>query len=88
MSDERAVARLDPDLLAALADAFVSGDLMFAAAQGLPEGPVGGALPVSRIHKHGVVPPLDLFEAVAEDRQEIRIGSDDLAGEIELDQRV
>ncbi len=42
--EDRVVGRLDPDLLAALADPLVFGGLVFAAVEPRPEFPIGGCL--------------------------------------------
>lgn len=85
---KRVVASLDPDLPAALADALVLSDLMLAAAQSVPELAVCVTLALGRIDEHGVVLATDLLQPVTQGCQEVGVGRDDLAVEVELDQRL
>ena len=54
------VAGLDPDLLAALAEAAVTPGVVFTVTQSLPEVLVLGGRALDRVHEQAVVLPLDL----------------------------
>ena len=77
--EDRIVAGLNPDLLAALADALVLAGVEFAAAELVPEQPVFGALPIGRIDEHAMMLALDLVQRVAQGLQEILVGVLNLA---------
>ena len=76
---------MNPDFLAALADALVFRRLEFAVVEVAPELLVFGAVAVGRLDKHAVMLAFDLVQAVAERLQEILVGGDDRAVEVELD---
>ena len=81
------IGGLDPDFLAALADALVLPGIVFATTELLPELRVFHALAVGRVHKHAVVLALNFVKGVAEGIEEVLIGIQDGAVEIELDDR-
>ena len=85
---DRVVGCLNPDLLAALADALVLRRLVFAAVQRRPELLVLGALPVGLVHKHAVVPAFDLIQRVTQGLQKIVVGGEDRAVHLEFDHRL
>ena len=55
---DRIVAGLNPDLLAALAEALVLVGVELAASELVPEHPILGALRVGRVDEHAVMLPL------------------------------
>ena len=58
--EDRIVARLDPDLPAALAEAQILAGIVFAAAELLPEGAVFRRIAIDRLAEHAVMLALDL----------------------------
>jgi hypothetical protein len=86
--EDRVVRRLDPDLLAALADALVFRRLELAGIETGPEFPIGGALALHRFHEHAVVLALDLAERVAQHLEEVLIRGNDRAVHVERDHRL
>jgi hypothetical protein len=83
--DDRIVGRLDPDFLAALADALVFGRLVFAAPERFPEHPVGRAVALLRLDEHAVMLSLDFRQAIAERVEKRLVGGDDGAVGVEVD---
>ena len=71
--EDRVVGGLDPDFLAALADALVLRGLELAVVEVAPELLVFRAVPVGRLDKHAVVLALDLVQAVAEDFRKLSL---------------
>jgi len=84
----RVIARQDPDLLAALADALVFRGLAFAAVETRPEFTVRGAIAHRRLDKDAVMLALDLAKRITECFQEIFVGRNDRAVQIERDHRL
>jgi hypothetical protein len=83
--EDRIVGCLDPHHFAVLPDALELCRLKFAAIEGRPELLILGAVFLDRINENAVVFAADLFECVAHCAQEVFIGSDDSAIEVELD---
>jgi hypothetical protein len=81
----RIVGGLEPDLLAALAQALVLAGVEFAAAKPVPEGLVVGALRIGWIDELPVMAAFDLIKAETHDAQKIGVGGEHLAARIELD---
>ena len=86
--ENRIVGRLDPNFLAALADALELGGDIFAAVQLPPEFLVFGRLRVGRLDEHAMMLAFDLVEAIAEHVEEILVGGDDFAIGREFDDRL
>src|SRR5690606_11130933 len=86
--EHRVVGRLDPDFLAALAEALELGRLALAGGELAPELGVIGAVAIGRVDEHAVVPADDLVEPVAHGAEEILVGGEDGAVEVELDVRL
>ena len=86
--EDRVVARLHPDFLAAFADSLVLAGVEFAAAELLPEGAVFGALAIGRFDEHAVMLAAHLVERITKRFQEVFIGVNDLAIGGELDHRL
>ena len=86
--DDRIVGRLDPDLAAALAEPLVLGGLIFAATETCPELAIGRAAALFRHDEHAMVLAFDLVEPIADSVQEILVGREDGAVEIEFDDRL
>ena len=86
--DDGVVRRADPDFATTLADALVVATVEFTAAQLVPQGFVGAGLHVFGIAKHGMVLTLDFVQRVAYRRQEIFVGVQDGAVQVEFDQRL
>ena len=86
--EDRVVGGLDPDFLAALADALVFGGLEFAVVEVAPELPVLGAGAVGRLDEQAVMLALDLVQPIAERLEEVVVGGDDRAVHVELDDRL
>ena len=84
----RVIGSLNPDLLAAFADALVFGRLVFAAIQRRPELAVFAALLVGRLDKHAVVLALDLLEPVTERLEEVVVGIENCTVHVEGDHRL
>src|SRR5262249_43934782 len=83
--EDGVVARLDPDLLAALADPLVLTGVELAAPELLPELAVIRGLAVGRIDEHAVMLADNLIERVAERVEEVLVRRQHLALERELD---
>ena len=77
-----------PPLLAALAETLVLGSLEFTAAELGPEFPIGGAVALARRHEHRMMLAPDFLQPVAHRGEEVLIGGDDGAVEIEFDHRL
>jgi len=75
-------------LLAALAETLVLGSLEFTAAELGPEFPIGGAVALAGRHEHRMMLALDFLQPVAHRGEEVLIGGDDGAVEIEFDHRL
>ena len=73
-AEDRIVACLDPDFLAALADALEFVGDKLSASQLCPEGPVVIAAGIGLLTEHAVVFALDFGQLVADGRQEIFVG--------------
>ena len=86
--ENRVVGGLNPDFLAALADALVFGRLVFAAIQGRPELAVFAALLVGRLDKHAMVLALDLLQPVTQGLEKVVVGGQDRPVHGELDNRL
>ena len=86
--EDRVVGGLNPDFLAALADAFVFGRVVFAPVQLGPEFFVGGALFVSLVDEQAMVLALDFIQGIAESLEKVLIGCDDGSVHVELDYRL
>ena len=86
--EDRVVRRLDPDFAAALGDALVFRSLEFAGGQLFPELPVFGAFRVFGFDEQAVVPAPDLVQLVADGVQEVFVGVDDRAVQLEFDHRL
>ena len=86
--EDRIVGSENPHLLAALAETLVLGRLEFTAAELGPEFPIGGAVALAGRHEHLVMLALDFLQPVAHRGEEVLIGSDDGAIEIEFDHRL
>ncbi len=85
---DRVVGGLDPDLAAALGDTLVLCGLVLAAIEARPERAIIVAVARGRVDEHAVVLAPDLVERVAHRVQEILVGGDDGAVELELDHRL
>ncbi len=83
--DQRVVGRLDPDRPAALGEALVFRHLELAPVEVLPELAIGGAVLLGRVHEHAVMFAADFVETVAENVEEVLVGGDDRAVQIEFD---
>ena len=83
--EHRVVGRLDPDLLAPLADPLVFGGLVIPAPERSPEVAIRRAVALRRIDEHPVMLALDFAERIAEGFEEIVVGGDDGAVHAELD---
>jgi hypothetical protein len=83
--EDRIVGRLDPDFLAALAEALVLRGLELAAIELRPELAVLGAGGIGRVGEHGMVAALDFVQGVPHHVEEIPVGGQDGAVEFELD---
>src|SRR3954451_4546183 len=84
-SSRRIVGGENPDFLSSLAEPLVFGGLILAARQLRPELAIGWAVALPGAHEHAVMAALDLIEPIAHDAQEVLIGGDDRAVEIEFD---
>ena len=86
--DDRIIGRLDPDLLAALAEAqeFVGGELT--TSEPLPELPVFLRLHIGGIAEHPVMPPLNFLQLVPQRPAEILVGGENLTCRREFDHRL
>lgn len=84
----RVVGGLDPYLAPPLAEAPVLPCIEFTAAQSRPEVAVSGTARVLGIDEQGVMPALDLIQAISHCLQEVVIGLQDGAVEGELDDRL
>jgi hypothetical protein len=84
----RIVGGLDPDLAAAFGESLVLGGLERAGAQAGSEVAIFGALPVGRLDEHRVMLADDLRQRVADCAEEVLVGRQDVAVEIELDDRL
>ena len=82
--EDRVVGSLNPDFLAAFADAAVFAGLVFAAVQLGPEFAVFGARAVRFVGKHAVMLAFDFVERVAHRLEEILVGVDDGAVHAEI----
>src|SRR5277367_54132 len=79
------VAREDPDLLAALADALVLRRGVFATIEFGPEFPIFGTVAHGRFGKHAVMLALDFRQRVTHRLQEILVRRNDGAIHVEFD---
>ena len=86
--ENRVIGSLNPDLLAAFADALVFGRLVFAAIQGRPELAIFAALLVGRLDKHAVVLALNLLEPVTQRLEEVVVGIENCTVHVERDDRL
>ena len=86
--EDLVVARLDPDLAAVLGDPPVLAGIVFAAAELLPELLVLDAAAVGGLGEHRVVLALHFLQRVAQRLQEVAVGAQDVALEVELDHRL
>ncbi len=86
--EDRVVARLQPDDLAALADAAIAALLILPAPQFLPELAIGRAGAILLVNEDAMMAPDDLLERISRRSEEIGVGVQDLAREIELDDRL
>src|SRR6185503_8018838 len=86
--DQRVVGSLNPYLLAAAPQPaeFVGDEL--ATIQPVPQLAIFAALGILRIGEHAVMAPDNFGRAIAHRRQEVLIGAQDIAVEIELDDRL
>src|SRR6202008_3353416 len=82
------VGGLDPDLLAALAATLVLRGLIFAAVEACPKVAIAGALALFGRDEHPMMLAPDFIERIADRCEEVRIGIDDGAVEIEFDHRL
>jgi hypothetical protein len=83
--EDRIVGGEDPDFPGSLAEPLVFAGPEFAAGKAGPEFAVGGAVALAWCHEHLVMLARDLGERVAHRGEEIVVGGDDGAVEIELD---
>ena len=86
--EDRVVRRLDPDLLAALADPLELVRDVLPAVQLRPELLVLGTRPVSRLDEQAVMLALDLVQGVAHHAQEVVVGRNDRPVQVKLDHRL
>ena len=82
------VARLNPNLPAALGNALVLIRVVLSATELFPEQPVFCALPVVWVDEHRMVLALDLIECVAQRLQKVFVGIEDFSIEREFDDRL
>jgi hypothetical protein len=87
-SRDRIVGSENPHLLATLAETLVLGRLVLTAAELGPEFPIGGAIALAGRHEYLVMLALDFLQPVAHRGEEVLIGGDDGAVEIEFDHRL
>ncbi len=85
---DRVVARLDPDLAAALGKILVLARVIFAPGELGPERPIGLAAGLHGVDEHAMVPAAQLLERVAHDGEEVGVGGPDRAVQIEFDHRL
>ncbi len=85
--EDREIGRLDPDGLAVLAQPLVLGRLGLPGAQAVPEGTVGGGIAVGGIHEAAVVHRAQVGKRVARGLAEILVRRQDIALQVELDDR-
>ena len=83
--EDRVVARLQPDLAAALGGPPILPGIMLATREFFPEQPVFGRFPVVCGDEHAMVLTADLVEAVADSFKKILVCLHDAAVERELD---
>ena len=86
--EDRIVGRENPDLLAALAEPLVFRRLELATVEARPEFAIGGAVALAGVDEHAVMLALDFGQRIADRFQEIFVGGDDGAVEIEFDHRL
>ena len=82
--ENRIVAGLNPDFLAAFADALVFGGLELPVVQIAPELLVFGALAIGGFDEHAVMAAFDFVQCVAQHRQEVLIGVQDGARQVKF----
>lgn len=85
--EDRVVARLDPELAAIGGDAQELPGIVLALPQSLPERLVFGALRLVLRHEHAVMAPPHLLQRVADRLQEVLVGIQNGAVELEADHR-
>ncbi|MNT76544.1 hypothetical protein D3C72_2155650 [compost metagenome] len=79
------VRRLKPDVPAVAADTAITARVIGALAEFLPEGQIFGGFSFIGVDEHAVVLPQDLVQGITHGIQEILIGHQDMAFQIEFD---
>ncbi len=82
---DRIIGRIDPDFSSALAETLKLGRNDFTSTQAFPELGVLGRAGIGRIAKHAVVLADDFVECIPDRLEQIVVGLDDGAIEIEFD---
>ena len=82
------IDRLNPDLLPGFGDALEHVTLRLAGVQVAPELLVGGRSRIHGVDKHAVMLAPDLVDLVAHQLQEILVGFNDIAGQVEFGESI
>ena len=82
------IGRLDPYFPVAFGEALIGAGVIFAASEPRPEGAIFGRRRIGRLAEHAVVLADDLVEAITKRFAEILVRRENIAVEIEFDDRL